>query len=132
MRKRLKTLRLLVVDDDLSALFESCKQIVKEIYGVELIIATDANEALRKVNAISLDIIITDMKMNGDEFDGLWLIKEVKASKPLIKIFAITGYPEEYPASAVKAAGADGYFTKPTALRVLLDTVLKKDELGSS
>lgn len=77
-------------------------------------------DALRCIEETLPDLVITDVCM--PEYNGIDIIKRVKASNPNIRFIVISGYREfEYARDALKY-GADDYLLKP----------IKKDELSAS
>ncbi len=79
---------ILVVDDEPNSLFGICQVLTDE--GFQTIPAKDGREALEKLNADSVNLIITDEKM--PDLSGTELLLEVKKTNPHIPVILITAY----------------------------------------
>lgn len=79
---------VLVVEDEVlvrSAVAEELREA-----GFQVIEACDADEALRALSAIQIDIVLTDVTMPGS-LDGIGLAKWVRQHKPAAKILLTSG-----------------------------------------
>lgn len=109
----IKHLRVLVVDDDptivevLSAFLDT--------KGYTVHTAANGQQALEAIEREEFDLVISDIEMAG--INGFELLRQIRASYPLIGIVLMTGYEEAHPLSAALRAGADGYISKPFSLR---------------
>jgi two-component system chemotaxis response regulator CheY len=83
------------------------------IRGLSVIEADDGVDALRKLAASKLDIILTDINM--PIMDGLKLVKRVRSDEALkaIPIVIITTEGAEEDRQRALALGANAYVTKP-------------------
>ena len=83
------------------------------IRGLTVIEADDGVDALRKLAATKLDIILTDINM--PIMDGLKLVKRVRSDEALkgIPIIIITTEGAEEDRQRALALGANAYITKP-------------------
>jgi len=102
---------ILVVDDNAVNLKLTRVLLVKEGYQVET--AVDAEEALKKLEDLKPRLILMDLQLPG--MDGLELTRRLKAApgtKDII-IVALTAYAMKGDDEKAKAAGCDGYLTKP-------------------
>ncbi len=83
---------------------------IKGLTGVE---ANDGVDALRKLSAGALDIILTDINM--PIMDGLKLVRRVRSDEALkaIPIVIITTEGAEEDRQRALALGANAYITKP-------------------
>src|SRR5262249_25524529 len=86
---------------------------LRRIRGLEVIEADDGVDALRKLAASRLDIILTDINM--PIMDGLKLVKRVRSDEALkaIPIVIITTEGAEEDRQRALALGANAYITKP-------------------
>lgn len=85
--------------------------------------ARNGKEALKLLEAVKPDILLTDIRMPG--MDGLELIRKIKVSLPGIQIIILSGYSDfEYAREAIKS-GVQEYLLKP------LDTGSLKEALFS-
>lgn len=89
-----------------------------EALGYELSgVAEDGLEALKLIQKVNPDVVITDIKM--PRMDGIVLSERIKAEYPKIKIVIISGYDEfEYARRALKA-GVSEYILKPVNMEQL-------------
>ena len=83
------------------------------IRGLQVIEADDGVDALRKLAASKLDIILTDINM--PIMDGLKLVKRVRSDEALkaIPIVIITTEGAAQDRDRALALGANAYITKP-------------------
>ncbi|MDB4964420.1 MAG: Chemotaxis regulator - transmits chemoreceptor signals to flagelllar motor component CheY [Myxococcales bacterium] len=86
---------------------------LRRIRGLEVLEADDGVDALRKMAAAKLDIILTDINM--PIMDGLKLVKRVRSDEALkgIPIIIITTEGAEEDRQRALALGANAYITKP-------------------
>jgi len=87
-------------------------------------------DALRLIQEVQPDIVITDIRMPG--YDGITLIGKSKALYPDISFIIVSGYRDfEYAQSALKF-GADDYLLKPISgeeiKRIIMKVLAKKME----
>ncbi len=89
------------------------------------VVATVYNgiEALERIKALALDVVITDIRMPG--YDGIELIAKAKELNDRLEFIIISGYKHfEYAQSAVKY-GVSDYLLKPIKKEELTDTLKK-------
>jgi two-component system chemotaxis response regulator CheY len=86
---------------------------LKRITGLTVVEADDGVDALRKLSAQKLDIILTDINM--PIMDGLKLVKRIRSDEHLkaIPIVIITTEGAEEDRQRALALGANAYITKP-------------------
>jgi len=115
-------MKILVVDDDAMVL-ESCKRIL-EAEGLSVQIVQDTEKALVAMGKEpSFDLILTDIKMPGE--DGFQLIGRVRENFSKTAILVMTGYliPETIDKGIQR--GADGFIAKPFTPEELINSVHK-------
>jgi two-component system response regulator YesN len=78
-------------------------------------------QALEKLIAAEIDLVITDLNM--PEMDGLELMKRIKARSPGMPVIVITGYGTFNTERQVLSDGADGYIPKPCTINRVQETV---------
>ena len=100
---------ILIVDDELLILKLIVDPLTKE--GHEIYTADRGIKALKIINELSIDILITDIRMPG--MDGIQLIAEAKKINTEILIIVITGFPEINSAVNLFKSGVYDYITKP-------------------
>jgi DNA-binding NtrC family response regulator len=113
--------RILVVDNDPSV----CRLLETELgrCGFEAWAVASAAEALRQLDLLEPDVLLTDVIMEG--MDGLQLCGQVVSHRPDVPVVVMTA--SERPDTAIGAihAGAYDFITKPIDFEVL-GTVLRR------
>jgi CheY-like chemotaxis protein len=109
--------RILVVDDNPANLRLLRMLLVGEDYDVRT--AADATEALAMVGEFCPRLILMDLQMPG--MDGFELTRRLKADHATrgIVIVALTAYAMKGDEEKARAAGCDGYVSKPIDTRTL-------------
>jgi two-component system chemotaxis response regulator CheY len=81
--------------------------------GYSVIEAVDGRDALSKINAAPVHMLITDLNM--PHMDGIELIRQVRGSarNPYIPIVMLTTESQETKKQEGRAAGATGWIVKP-------------------
>src|SRR5258708_13613299 len=113
----MKTVRILVVDDNLTNL-----KLVSGLLwfeGHEILNAMDADEAQVVLTDTLPDLILMDIALPG--MDGLALTRHLKADARTrhIRIVALTAFAMKGDMQKALDAGCDGYITKPIDTRAL-------------
>jgi CheY-like chemotaxis protein len=106
---------ILIVDDNIDNLMLT--QILLESEGFEIRLAEDAQQALDQLRTCHPKLILMDIQLPG--MDGLELTRRLRQD-PLhrdVKIVALTAYAMKGDEDAARAAGCDGYITKPINTR---------------
>lgn len=113
--------RIIIVEDQ-TILREGLRSLLAFQPDLEIVgEAKDGLEAIRKVDKLLPDLVMTDLSM--PRMSGLEAIKEIKKRWPKIKILALTvNDGEEYILAALKA-GADGYILKDATNAELLQAI---------
>ncbi|MGL5034510.1 MAG: response regulator [Microcystaceae cyanobacterium] len=115
--------KILIVDDEpnILILMEQILEELEEDYGVEILTATDGEEALeiiynQKPNLIFLDIMIP-------KISGLEVCQRVKQNSELAQLYIIllTAKGQEFDKENGIIMGADVYMTKPFRPREVLE-----------
>ena len=107
----MKAPRALIVDDN--ALNVTLARAVLCADGFEIQTATDALEAVAQIEAFGPELILMDIQLPG--VDGLELTRRIKAdpSTQHIVIVAFTAFAMRGDEVKMRAAGCDGYVSKP-------------------
>ena len=119
----MSTKKILVVDDNLS--FLKFMRTFFNKFDYMIITADSAEEAehiLRYEENISL--IITDLKMPW--LNGLDFCRRVKTLKPDLKIYALSGYIDDFDMNELEKAGFNGIYQKPIR-KANLEEILNAD-----
>lgn len=118
--------RLLIVDDDRSTRTALQKTLEKAGYLVTL--ASDSAEALQRMAAGGIDLVLTDYQMPG--LDGIGLARELASRFPARApaVILMTGHGDvEHYIEAMSVGVVQEYLNKPVArdeLLLIIDSVL--------
>lgn len=107
--------RVLVVDDN--ELNLELAQYVLEADGFVVDRALHVDEAWARLRACRPDIALVDIQLPGA--DGLSLVRAIKATHDLadLPVVAFTAYAMQGDEERFRAAGCDGYLSKPIDVR---------------
>jgi two-component system cell cycle response regulator DivK len=113
--------RVLVIEDQ-----EDNRTILRDLLGsagFEVLEARDGVEGVAAAAREQPDLILMDIQM--PEMDGYEATRRIKAdpATAAIPVIAVTSYALSGDEDKAKAAGCDGYVTKPFSPRALLATV---------
>lgn len=120
---------ILIVDDNPTNL--KLAKLLLSLENYEVHTAIDAIETLKILETLEPQLILMDLQLPGK--NGLDLTQEIK-SNPKFKdviIVALTAYAMKGDAEIAKAAGCDGYMTKPISAATFATEVaqfLKKNK----
>lgn len=111
--------RLLVVDDEreLANLYQRAFQ----AFGLEVHTAFDGLSAIKLLEKIQFDAIISDISMPG--MDGIQLLRHVRSLDPDVPVVLLTGAPEVSTAMEAVEHRAFRYLAKPVRLQELRDVI---------
>jgi CheY-like chemotaxis protein len=103
--------RVLLVDDHLLNI--ELVRFVLDAAGFCIEAVADAHQALAYVASFAPDLVLMDIQMPG--IDGLELTRRIKADPALchIVVVAFTAYAMKGDEARMRAAGCDGYLSKP-------------------
>jgi len=109
--------QILIVDDNAANL--KLVRVLLTLAGFGVVTATDAEEALKVLETCTPRVILMDVQLPG--MDGLELTRRLKAdpSRRDIIIVVLTAYAMKGDEERARAAGADGYLSKPIDTRTL-------------
>lgn len=112
---------VLVVDDNPANL--KLARLVLSLEGYTVRTAVDAEQAQIALQAFQPALILMDIQLPG--MDGLQLTRLIKANPATshIVVIAVTAYAMRGDEERARAAGCDGYVTKPINTRTLAITV---------
>lgn len=93
--------------------------------GCEVVDVENGLEAVRKLQEIEFDIVITDVFM--PEMDGVELIREIREAFPEMKVVAVSGggggFTAAHTTNMMSNLGADAVLQKPVTNKELLAVV---------
>ena len=103
--------RVLLVDDHPMSV--DLVSFLLDADGIEHEVATDADQALARLDRFRPDLILMDIQLPG--MDGLELTRRLKADPATrtIVIVAFTAYAMKGDEARMREAGCDGYVSKP-------------------
>jgi len=119
---------LLVVDDERS--MREFLEILFTKEGHAVRAAPGAAEALARVQEREPDLVITDLRMQGQS--GLDLLRQLKASAPGVEVIVVTAYSTDETAFEALRLGAYDYVHKPfqvDEIRVVAQRALERQRL---
>jgi two-component system response regulator AtoC len=117
-------MRLLIVDDD-AGLRQSLALLLQES-GDEVVAEGDPEQALKRANAESFDLILCDVRM--PKMDGLTFLRRYKADGGQALLIMMSAYGTEDTALAAMREGAYDYLHKPFRPDEVALTVRKAEE----
>jgi CheY-like chemotaxis protein len=108
---------ILVVDDNAQNL--KLTRVLLSRHGYDVHTAVDAEQALHVLSSLKPKVILMDLQLPG--MDGLELTRRLKSDPKTqhITIIALTAYAMKGDEERARAAGCDGYVTKPVDTRTL-------------
>ncbi len=104
--------KILVIDNE-PRMVDSLKTLLT-MEGYEVIGEYDPKRAVKKLEELELDLVITDIKM--PVHDGIDILTRAHAKDPFMGVILITGYASLDSARLAIEKGAFGYLTKPLEL----------------
>ncbi len=104
------TIRVLHVDDNEQLGRVFCDVLGEHSDRIEAETVADPDEALDRVHAGAVDVVVSDYDM--PDIDGIELLETVRETYPDLPFFLFTGKGSEAVASDAIAAGATGYLQK--------------------
>ena len=118
---------ILVVDDD-PVVLSSCRRIL-EAEGYTASLTSGVEEALRTLEEKNFDLLLVDVIM--PEYDGMYLIGNVRERRPGLPILVMSGYPTPETISSGLQMGATHFIAKPFTPEELIGAVTKALAGGS-
>jgi len=111
--------RILVVDDELS--MREVLDITLGREGYDVTLADGGEAALRALDEMTFDLVVTDLRMRG--VDGLGVLRAVKERAPGTAVVMLTAFASTDSAVEAMKLGAYDYVTKPFKLDELQLTI---------
>jgi CheY-like chemotaxis protein len=103
----------LIVDDDRDS--RALLKTVLEYCGALVTVAASARDAIRILERVTPDVIVTDIAMPTN--DGYWLVEQVRARSAAdggnVPAIAITAYGDEHGPHRTLSAGFEAHLRKP-------------------
>ena len=113
--------KILVVEDNELNLKLFCDLL--RVHGYEAEPVRDGREAVDRARSLGPDLIVMDIQM--PHISGLELIEQMKGDEELrsIPIMAVTAYAAQGDEDRIRAAGAEGYVSKPISVMRFVESV---------
>ena len=113
--------KILIVDDD-PVVLVSCKRIL-ESEGYTVSLTSSVPEALQMLEEKKFDILLADVIM--PEYDGMYLIGNVRKNLSHLPILVMSGYPTSETISSGMRMGGTHFIAKPFTPDELIAAVRK-------
>ena len=113
--------KILIVDDD-RVVLASCRRIL-ESEGYTVSPTSSVKEALAMLEQEKFDLLLVDVIM--PEYDGMYLIGNVRKNRPDLPILVMSGYPTPETISSGLQMGATHFIAKPFTPDELIRAVHK-------
>ena len=110
-----------MVDDD-PVVRSSCRRIL-ESEGHQVRLCASAQEALAEISRQACQLLVADVIM--PEYDGLYLIGNVRRDSPDLPILVMSGYPTPETIASGQQMGATHFIAKPFTPEELSAAVAK-------
>ncbi len=108
--------------DDHQALLDGFALVMKQTPNMELVLSQTSGEAiLLDLGAHQVDIVVTDIKMQG--MSGIQLTRMIKKNYPAIGVIAFSMFDQPSAVQQVKAAGASAYVLKSSRMECLTKAI---------
>ncbi|MDY0004036.1 MAG: response regulator, partial [Polyangia bacterium] len=113
--------RILVCDDSRSIQLVVSRILTEEGFSVEL--ASDGWDAWERMNALRVDLLLTDLEM--PRMDGYALVEKCRRDERLraLPILVLSSRTGEENQRRAAAAGSDGFLHKPVNRRVIVSRI---------
>jgi CheY-like chemotaxis protein len=112
--------KILLVDDDKVLRF-TLSEILKQ-YGFSVTTAANVPEALRHINSITFDLLLSDLHMPGAG-DGLTVVSAMRHSNPKAVMMLLSAFPEMDAAARAILKQTDQVLVKPIEVPALIRRV---------
>ncbi len=115
--------KLIFVDDE-PAILATLSAILNQ-HGFDVTTAASVPEALDLIGKNLYDVLIADLNI-GEPGDGFTVVSAMRRLQPQAATFIQTGYPDFDSALLAIRNQVDDYFTKPTDVKLLVDTITRR------
>ncbi len=113
----MEEMKMMLVDDEERFLSTTQKLLARK--GYDVLTASSGSEALEKLMANRIHVVILDVKMPG--MDGIETLRAIKRAYPLVEVIMLTGHATVESAVEGLKTGASDYLMKPTDIDVLIE-----------
>ncbi len=118
---RCESVRVLVVDDEPDFL-ATCVRLLS-LKGHEALTATNALDAISRIDTEHPDLVVTDLRLGGPE--GQVVVQHARRARPPLPVIIVSGHPSPEIARMASRAGAE-FLAKPispTQLMAAIDRI---------
>ncbi len=109
--------KVLLVDDEVEFVTTLAERL--QLRGINSIVATDGEEALRKLYSEKPEIVVLDLLMPG--IGGLEILRRIKQERPETQVILLTGKGSVGEGIESMQMGAFDYIMKPINIDDLID-----------
>jgi DNA-binding NarL/FixJ family response regulator len=114
----------IILADDHQLFIEGVRTVLAELTDVSVIgTVNDGDALMRKIRDEEIDVVLLDLNM--PKLDGLKCLKEIKATKPTVKVLILTNYNQPELVDEVRKLQADGFMVKNSSASELRDAVVR-------
>jgi DNA-binding NarL/FixJ family response regulator len=114
----------IILADDHQLFIQGVRTVLEEIPGVEVIATVNnGSDLMEKINGVDVDLVVLDLNM--PKLDGLKCLKEIKTTRPNIKVLVLTNYNQPELIGEVKGLKADGFMIKNSTASELKEAIVK-------
>ena len=110
---------VMLVDDEVPFVDTMTKRLGKR--DLDIVTAYSGQEALEKLAARKVDVVILDVKMPG--MDGIETLRRIKEAHPLVEVIMLTGHATIETGVEGMKLGAFDYLMKPCDIEQLMTKV---------
>ncbi len=118
---------ILVVDDDVD-MTETLSDILSAT-GIQVEIAHDGLQALKKIETKRFDMVLMDIKM--PKMNGIEAFKKIKKIRPQTTVMMMTAYAAQDLIAEALAEGVYGIWYKPVEIQRIIELVEKTPKKGA-
>lgn len=124
MTEQAKPLRIMIVDDH-AVVRSGLRAVLEDEEGLEVVgDAANARESLVKAQALRPDVVLMDIRMEGDDdASGIDACREIRSELPETQVIMFTSYGERESVLASIMAGATGFLTKNVSHARLVEAI---------
>ncbi len=118
--------RVLLVDDEEDLTWSIAKHLEKDKERYQLHVANHGREALKILNQVPIDLVVSDIRM--PEISGLDLLMDIRENFPSTKVIIMTAYGSSEVQKEANERGCFKYIEKPFEIQELRKFILSAVE----
>lgn len=115
--------------DDNDVLREALTEVL-ELSGFDVAVASNVNDALKRIGAQTFDVLLSDLQMPAPG-DGLTVVSAMRHSNPKAVTLIFSGFPEMKAAAQAILLQTDEVLTKPMSPALLVETIRRRIKEGT-